>query len=102
MARSKLPGSHKATSRKTSPLMVRLDAESKACLVRAAELRRVSVSDYIRIVTIAQVRREVDAAGEQTIRLSPDEQIAFWNALHQAPKLTAAQRRLSAIMRGDA
>ena len=82
--------------------MVRLDAESKACLARAAELRRISVSDYIRIVTITQARREVDAASEQTIRLSPDEQIAFWNALHQPPKLTAAQRRLSAIMRDDA
>ncbi len=82
--------------------MVRLDAESKACLARAAELRRISVSDYIRIVTLAQARREVDSAREQTIRLSPDEQIAFWNALQQTPRLTAAQRRLSAVMRGDA
>jgi uncharacterized protein (DUF1778 family) len=82
--------------------MVRLDADSKACLTRAAELRRISVSDYIRIVALAQARREVDAAGEQTLRLLPDEQIAFWNALHQTPKLTDAQRQLSAIMRGDA
>ena len=34
--------------------MVRLDAESKACLTRAAELRHISVSDYIRIVTLAR------------------------------------------------
>ncbi len=72
--------------------MVRLDAESKACLAAAAELRRISVSDYIRIVTLRSARREVDSAREQTIRLSPDEQVAFWSALRQPPKLTAAQR----------
>ncbi len=40
--------------RKSSPLMVRLDDESKAYLSRAAELRRISVSDYVREVTVAQ------------------------------------------------
>ncbi len=35
--------------------MVRLDEDSKACLVQAAELRRVSLSDYVRTVTVAQV-----------------------------------------------
>ena len=34
--------------REPSPLMVRLDADSKAYLARAAELRRISVSDYVR------------------------------------------------------
>ena len=42
-----------------SPLMVRLDEESKACLVQAAELRRVSLSDYVRMVTVAQAARGV-------------------------------------------
>jgi uncharacterized protein (DUF1778 family) len=101
MAKSQPSQSGKSTRRSTSPLMVRLDAESKACLARAAELRRISVSDYIRIVTLAQARREVDSAREQTIRLSPDEQLAFWNALRQKSKLTASQRQLAAIMRGD-
>ena len=40
-------------------------------------------------------------ATELTIRLAPDEQFAFWNALRQAPKLTADQRQLAAIMRGE-
>ena len=85
-----------------SPLMVRLDAESKQALTAAAELRRISVSDYVRTVTVAQARREVAAAREQVITLSPEEQLAFWNALNEAPKLTAAQRRLGSLMRGGA
>jgi uncharacterized protein (DUF1778 family) len=81
--------------------MVRLDEESKAHLVRAAALRRISVSDYVREVTVAQARREVQAAREQTIALTAEEQLAFWNALSATPKLTEAQRRLGAAMRGE-
>ena len=80
--------------------MVRLDEESKQCLAEAAALRQVSVSDYVRTVTVAQARREVNAAQEQVIALTADEQLAFWNALNKSPKLTAAQRRLGRTMRG--
>ncbi len=85
----------------SSPLMVRLDDESKACLVRAAELRRISLSDYVRQVIVAQARREVLAAREQTLALTPEEQLAFWSALNETPELTYAQRRLGAAMRGE-
>jgi uncharacterized protein (DUF1778 family) len=81
--------------------MVRLDDESKSVLARAAELRGTSISDYVRTVTVGQARREVIAAEEQVIRLTPEEQLAFWNALSEPPKLTAAQRRLGTIMRGE-
>ena len=87
--------------RKPSPLMVRLDEESKTYLVRAAELRRISVSDYVRAVTVAQARREVLAAGEQTLTLAPEEQLAFWNALNETPTLTKSQQRMGAMMRGE-
>ncbi len=80
--------------------MVRLDEESKQCLAEAAALRQVSLSDYVRTVTVAQARREVRAAHEQVIALTADEQLAFWNALNESPKLTVAQRRLGATMRG--
>jgi uncharacterized protein (DUF1778 family) len=83
-----------------SPLMVRLDEDSKNVLAQAAALRGISVSDYVRAITVAQARREVAAARQQTITLSPDEQQAFWQALQAAPKLTAAQKRLGAAMRG--
>lgn len=88
------------TTALASPLMVRLDAESKQALTAAAELRRISVSDYVRTVTVAQARREVASARDQTILLSPDEQLAFWQALKAPSKLTPAQKRLGSIMRG--
>jgi uncharacterized protein (DUF1778 family) len=84
-----------------SPLMVRLDAESKQCLAEAAGLRHVSVSDYVRTVTVPQARREVRAATEQVIVMTPEEQLTFWNALNETPKLTPAQRRLGSMMRGE-
>ena len=83
-----------------SPLMVRIDEDSKQCLTEAAALRQISVSDYVRTVTVAQARREVRAAREQVIALTADEQLAFWKALNEPPKLTAAQRRLGMVMRG--
>jgi uncharacterized protein (DUF1778 family) len=96
-----MPNRTKQTStEKASPLMVRLDADSKQALTDAAELRRISVSDYVRTVTVAQARREVASARDQTVLLSPDEQLAFWQALQAPPKLTPAQKRLGAIMRG--
>jgi uncharacterized protein (DUF1778 family) len=89
------------TSRRHRSLMVRLDDESKDYLARAAQLRRISVSDYVRTVTVEQARREVVAARDQTIALTPAEQLAFWKALNEPAKLTAAQRRLAKVMRGE-
>jgi uncharacterized protein (DUF1778 family) len=86
---------------KPAALMVRLDEESKGFLAQAAELRRISVSDFVRAVTVAQARREVAAARENVLVLSPDEQLEFWNALNEAPTLTRSQRELGAIMRGE-
>lgn len=83
-----------------SPLMVRLDEESKQCLAQAADLRHISVSDYVRAVTIPQAKREIRAAQEDVITLTSEEQLSFWSALNKSPKLTAAQRRLGATMRG--
>lgn len=92
--------SAKKKARPASPLMVRLDDQSKAVLAQAAELRQVSVSDYVRMVTVAQAQREVQASRAQTLALTPEEQLAFWQALNQPVKLTDAQRRLGAVMRG--
>ncbi|QDV44519.1 hypothetical protein Enr13x_43850 [Stieleria neptunia] len=86
---------------KTSSLMVRLDEQSKAMLTAAAELRRISVSDYVRSVVVGQAERELAAAKSHTIAMTPDEQLQFWNALSKPPKLTKAQKDLGAMMRGD-
>jgi uncharacterized protein (DUF1778 family) len=80
-------------------LVVRLDEESKVLLARAAELRRISVSDYVREVTIAQAQREVRDAEQQIITLSPEAQLAFWKALNEPVQLTEAQKQLGALMR---
>lgn len=88
--------------KKASPLMVRLDERSKRSLEEAADLRHISVSDYVRAVTVPQAQREVRAARESVICLSPEEQLALWTALCEPPKLSAAQRRLGAMMRGEA
>jgi len=93
----------KKTRRATaaSPLVVRLDDESKAYLAQAAELRQISISDYVRTVTVAQARREVEGSKENVIVLSPEEQLAFWSALNETPKPTPAQKRLGKLMRGE-
>jgi uncharacterized protein (DUF1778 family) len=82
--------------------MVRLDDDSKACLAEAARLRGISLSDYVRTVTVSQARREVAAAREQTLAMTAEEQLEFWNALAAPAALSASQRRLGAIMRGEA
>lgn len=79
--------------------MVRLDEESKSVLAKAAGLRRISVSDYVRTVTVAQARREVASVENGIITLAPEEQLALWQALQAPPKLTRAQKRLGKLMR---
>lgn len=82
-------------------VLVRLDQPSKECLTKAAALRRISVSDYVRQITVTQARREVQEAEQNTIALTTDEQLAFWNAIHEATRVTSAQKKLGAIMRGE-
>ena len=36
-----------------------------------------------------------------TLKLTPEQQLAFWKELNKPVKLTAAQRQLGAIMRGE-
>ncbi|WP_295433442.1 DUF1778 domain-containing protein [uncultured Thiodictyon sp.] len=85
----------------STSLMVRLDPDSKTFVARAAQLRHVSVSDYVRSVVVAQARREIQAAEQQIIALTPAEQQAFRQALQEPIVLTAAQRALGALMRGE-
>ncbi len=85
----------------STSLMVRLDPDSKTSIARAAELRHVSVSDYVRSVVVAQAQREIKAAEERVIALTPAEQQAFWQALQEPAALTPAQQALGALMRGE-
>ena len=100
MAKSS-PTKNAGKSAAASPLMVRLDRKSKRFLEQAAKLRRLTVSDYVRVVTVAQACKEVQAAQGQTMTLTPEEQLVFWNALNAPARLTPAQRRLGSVMRGE-
>ena len=82
-------------------VMLRLDAKSKALLQKAAKLRHTSVSDYIRSITLAQAQKEIQAAEHNLIVMTPEQQLAFWNALNEPVVLTPAQERLGRIMRGE-
>lgn len=85
----------------STSLMVRLDPDSKTFVAQAAELRHVSISDYVRSVVVAQARREIQAAEQQVIVLTPTEQLEFWKALQEPTALTPAQQALGALMRGE-
>lgn len=82
-------------------LMVRLNPESKACISRAAALRGLSQSEYVRTIVLAHAQRELAAAERQVVALSPAEQEAFWQALHEPAAPMPAQQALGRLMRGE-
>lgn len=63
-------------------------------------MRQVSISDYVRMVTVSQAQRETQQADAGVIMLTPDEQLQSWRALAEAQEPTPAQRELGAIIRG--
>jgi uncharacterized protein (DUF1778 family) len=86
---------------KAANLMIRVDTASKGIVTRAAKLRGVSTSDYVREVVVSQARREVGEARTRTLLLSPEDQLAFWRALKEPVALTKRQVELSRLMRGS-
>lgn len=93
--------SRRSAAQKSANLMVRVDHVSKQVIAHAARIRGVSASDYIRMVVVSQARREVEEARTRTILLSPEEQLAFWQALDRPAELTARQKQLGRVMRGE-
>jgi uncharacterized protein (DUF1778 family) len=83
------------------PLIIHLDADSREAIADAARLRGKSMSAYVRETAVAQAQRDVQTEGEQIIRMTPDEQLRFWKALSGPVNLTAKQRQLGAMMRGE-
>ena len=86
---------------KTENLMIRVDRSSKGIIAKAALIRGVSASDYVRSVVVSQARREVEESLSHTISLSPEDQLAFWQALNAPVTMTRRQRALGRIMRGE-
>ncbi len=83
-----------------STLQARLDPESKNLIEEAARLRRVGLSDYIRLVLVPAAQKEVLEAKQQVLHLTSSEQEKFWKALSAPAKPTKAQNKLGALMKG--
>jgi uncharacterized protein (DUF1778 family) len=78
---------------------VRFDAAAKALVKRAAASRGVTVSDYVRSRILPLARQDVVESDTGVLRLSREDQIAFWLALQDPPPPTEAQRRLGRLVR---
>lgn len=78
---------------------IRLEARHKRAIERAAKLRRLSASAYLRQVLVPIAEREVAGAGNRVIEMAPHEQIELWQALAAPVRLTPAQRKLARIIR---
>lgn len=83
----------------TAILQARLTPAQKRTVGQAAKLRKLSVSDYLRQVLVQMAEREVAAARQGVMELTPNEQLALWQALNEPVQLTAAQKRLGRLMR---
>jgi uncharacterized protein (DUF1778 family) len=90
-----------AREEKSITLQARMSKEQKSLIQRAANLRKMAVSDYLRQVLVPMAERELKGADRQVIEMTAVEQTAFWQALEQPVKLTSAQRRLGRILRGE-
>ncbi len=86
---------------KTAVLQTRLAPKHKRMIERAAKLRNLSVSDYLRQVLVPMAQREVEGAKQGVIEMTAEEQLAFWNIINEPPSpLTPAQKKLARLMRG--
>lgn len=85
------------TSRKADRLAVRLSAENKAVLERAAAASGSSLSDFVVSSSLDAARRALDEAGR--MRLSAADRDAFLAALDNPPAPNAALRAAAALHR---
>jgi len=67
-------------------------------LAHAARLRGISLNEYVTQVAIAQARKDIEAAMEHPIVMTPCELSAFWNALNSPVALTEKQKNLARLM----
>src|SRR5205814_29089 len=88
----------RAGASKDANLLVRFDRGAKAIVRRAASLRGLSVSDYVRTRIVPLAQRDVDEAETGVLRLPREDQIAFWKALQDPPPPTRAQRALGKLV----
>jgi len=83
----------------TSIFQARIDPQSKAAIKIAAGLRGISQTDYLKAILIPFAKAEIVEAESGGIKLSPLEQIDFWNALNEPIQLTSKQKQLGLKMK---
>ncbi len=86
-------------SSKDANVLVRFDSAGKALVKRAAAVRGLNVSDYVRTRIIAMAQQDVVEADTGVLRLPREAQIAFWQALQAPLAPTETQRELGALVR---
>ena len=86
---------------KTQILQARIDKKNKDLVVKAAKLRSMPTSDYVRSIVIEQARKEVDCAEKEVLQLTADEQLSFWKALDHDSSLIEKEIELGQLMRGE-
>jgi len=82
-------------SKATAIFQARLEPASKFIIKKAADLRGISQTDYLKAVLLPFAKREIAESGKGGLVLSENEQIEFWEALNQPVKLTESQKALS-------
>jgi len=85
---------------KRETIQVRIQPKNKEIIVKAAKLRGIPVSDYLRSVVLGQARKEITIKDDYALQLTAEEQLSFWQAIDKEPALTHKQKELGKLMRG--
>jgi uncharacterized protein (DUF1778 family) len=93
------PDRARGAGSKDANLLVRFNRSAKSLVKQAADLRGLSISDYVRSRIVPLAKQDVDEAATGILRLPKEAQIAFWQALQHPPALTPAQRALGKLVR---
>ena len=102
LSKPKAQAVNRTTDRKAAKdanLLVRFDRSGKALVQRAAAARGLSVSDYVRTRVIPMAQQDITEADTGVLRLSREDQIAFWQVLQHPPAPTPAQCQLGELVR---
>jgi len=84
---------------KDAHLLVRLDQDDKALVQRAAAVRELSLSDYVRSRMVPLARQDIAESDTGVLSLPREDQIVFWQALQHPPAINPAQRELGDLVR---
>ena len=82
-------------------VVLQLDEKSMFVLVEAANIRRVSVAEYVRTIAVAHAKAELADSNQHEIAMTAGEQLKFWRILQRAPKVSESQHELGKLMRGE-